>query len=113
MTTYPTTPEFTALWNRMMGNVYGKARQCEWHAEDDWIVVYTTGRVEGGPYDGLFLVKLYKPTGKGSKAGKRMSAEAWECVRTERHKLRRDARASAERHYYAHSPRIARKHGRA
>lgn len=95
-----------------IGKMNGRARQQQWHCEDDWLVVYTTSRVEGGPHDGYWLVLLYKPVGKGSRVQRKGTAEQWTVVKRERHKLRREARASAERHYWLHNPKRAAKLGK-
>lgn len=90
----------------------GLASTAQWHAEDDWLIEYTTTRIRGGRLDGLFSVMVFKPIGKGSKAGRKGAASRWERVRLERCKTRREARGRAEDHYYAHSPKLAEKHGR-
>jgi hypothetical protein len=91
----------------------GLARTAQWHAEDDWIVEYTTSRVRHGRYDGYFCVFVFQPQGKGSRAGKRGSASQWKRVKVERCSTRREAKERALSHFYAHSPRLAAKHGRA
>lgn len=91
----------------------GLARQAQWHAEDDWLIEYTTERIRGGRLDGMFAVLVFKPIGRGSRAGRKGAASRWERTKLERCKTRREARSRAEEHYYAHSPKLAAKHGRA
>ncbi len=54
----------------------------------------------------MFAVFIFKPH--------RLKGEvvSWERVKVERCKLRKEARARAEKHYYEHSPKRAAKHGK-
>lgn len=48
----------------------GSARTRDWQARDGWLISYSTERARGGPFDGRFVVMLYRPVGKGSRIGK-------------------------------------------
>lgn len=90
----------------------GLARTRQWHAEDDWLIEYTTSRVRGGRLDGYFCVFIFKPEGKGSRAGKRGAASQWRRVKVERCATRKEAKERAINHFYEHSPKRAAKYGR-
>lgn len=80
----------------------GSARQRQWTAEDDWIIVYTTERVDRGRWAGKFVVMAYRPEGKGSRTGK---AERWRRVYARAFATRKGAKARAIAMYRQHSPR--------
>lgn len=86
----------------------GVARQAMWDCEDGWYVVYTTGRIVGGPHDGKFLTLLYKPVGQGA----RTKPSEWICVKKVQSATRKGARARAERWFYQHSPKTKERHMR-
>lgn len=86
---------------------HGAAPQSQWTAEDGYVVMYTTGRVIGGPHDGKFLTQLFKPMGKGARTGK---AQNWvECYRRQ-FSTRKAAKKRAIELYREHSPKWAEKH---
>ena len=87
----------------------GVARQSQWHAEDGWIIVYTTSRIQDGPHDGRFLTQAFKPVGPGSKSGK---AESWVVAYERAFSTRKAAKDRALALYAQHSPKWAAKHGR-
>lgn len=80
----------------------GSARQTTWNAEDGWIVVYTTERVDRGRWAGRFVTMAYRPEGKGSRTG---HAETWRRVYARPFATRRAAKARAIAIYRKHSPR--------
>lgn len=86
----------------------GLAPTCDWIAEDEWILSYTTKRIRGGTLAGLFAVFAYEPYGPGSRSGNAMK---WRRVKTERCDSRREAKHRAMKLYYEHSPKKAAKHG--
>jgi len=90
----------------------GSARQCQWQAEDGWIIAYTTTRVMGGPFHDRWAVMAYKPVGKGARSGRGKASE-WRRVYSRGFATRKAARRQAEKLYYRHSPKLAAKHGRA
>jgi hypothetical protein len=87
----------------------GLAPTCDWQAEDDWIVSYTTKRIRGGTLGGAFAVFVYRPIGPGSRSG---NAERWQREQTITTGTRREAKERAVAIYYAHSPIKAAKHGK-
>lgn len=87
----------------------GTARQSQWHAEDGWIIVYTTERVDGGPWAGRFVTMAYKPLGKGARSG-RGKADRWTRVYARPFTQRKAAKARALALYREHSPRWAARH---
>jgi hypothetical protein len=113
---YLATPygqRFAATMREVMGRGPGRssgsARQCQWLAEDGWLIIYTTSRVEGGPDHGKFLAMAYKPVGKGSRGGK-ATAEQWHLVYRRPFTKRKDAKARATALYYQHSPKAKARH---
>lgn len=91
----------------------GLASTRQWHCEDDWLVQWTTEPVRGGKYDGYFLVMLFKPVGKGSRAQRKGSASEWQRVKIERCKTRSECKQRREHHYWEHNPTRAAKCGKA
>ena len=87
----------------------GSARQRTWTAEDGWLAVYTTERVDRGRWAGKFVVMAYKPEGKGARTGK---AERWRRVYARAFATRKAAKARAIEIYADHSPRWRAKYGR-
>jgi hypothetical protein len=87
----------------------GLAPTCDWQAEDDWIVSYTTKRIRGGTLGGAFAVFVYRPIGPGSRSG---NAKRWQREQTITTGTRREAKERAVAIYYAHSPIKAAKHGK-
>lgn len=79
----------------------GSARQAMWSAEDGWLIVYTTERVDRGRWAGQFVTMAYKPEGKGSRSGK---AERWRRVYARPFATRKAAKARALALYGQHSP---------
>lgn len=79
----------------------GSARQRQWTAEDGWLIVYTTERVDRGRWAGKFVTMAYRPKGKGSRTGK---AEQWVRVYARPFAKRGAAKARALELYAAHSP---------
>jgi hypothetical protein len=96
------------VFERMEADRNGSARQCQWDAEDGWVIVYTTARVKGGPHDGRFVVLTYKPEGKGSRSG---DPSRWVCNYKRAFSTRKAAKARAVQLYYQHSPKAALRHG--
>lgn len=86
----------------------GAARQTQWEAEDGWIIVYTTSRVEGGPHHGKFVTQALKPKGKGARSGK---AKMWVEAYRRAFSTRKAAKARAIALYAQHSPKWAARHG--
>jgi hypothetical protein len=82
----------------------GVSRQAEWHAEDGWIIIYTTSRIKGGPHDGKFLTQAFKPVGKGARAG-RGKAQEWEQAYRRQFSTRKAAAKRADELYRQHSPK--------
>ena len=82
----------------------GSARQRQWSAEDGWIIVYTTERVDRGRWGGKFVTMAYRPEGKGSRTG---NAERWRRVYARPFATRKAAKARALALYREHSPRWA------
>lgn len=80
----------------------GSARQAMWSAEDGWIIVYTTERVDRGRWAGKFVTMAYKPTGPGARTGK---AQRWTRVYARPFATRKAAKARATDLYRQHSPR--------
>jgi hypothetical protein len=87
----------------------GSARQRQWTAEDGWIVVYTTERVDRGRWAEKFVTMLYKPEGKGARTGK---AVRWRRVYARPFATRKAAKARAMALYADHSPKWKAKYGR-
>lgn len=85
----------------------GSARQRQWSAEDGWIIVYTTERVDRGRWAGKFVTMAYKPEGKGARTNK---AERWRRVYARAFTQRRAAKARAVELYREHSPRWDARH---
>lgn len=86
----------------------GSAPQASWSAEDGYIVVYTTGRVNRGRWAGKFVTMLYRPQGKGARTGK---AERWHRVYARAFSTRKAAKARAIALYRQHSPQWNSRHG--
>lgn len=82
---------------RVAGQVY-------WECEDGWHVAYTTTKVQGGPYDGKYLVQAFRPVGKGARTGK---AETWEQAYARAFVKRKMAKERATELYFKHSPKRA------
>jgi hypothetical protein len=102
---------FAELMRGLIGSsnsTAGSARQCQWQAEDGWLIVYTTSRVEGGEYHGKFLAMAYRPEGKGARSGK---PTQWTIAYRRPFATRKTAKARATALYYRHSPRAAARHG--
>ena len=76
----------------------GAARQAQWEAEDGWIVIYTTTRVQGGPHHGSFLAQLFRPE-RGKREGQYTQVDRRVC------ETRREAKARAVKWYREHSPK--------
>lgn len=89
----------------------GSARQTQWSAEDGWIIVYTTERVDRGRWEGRFVTMAYRPEGKGSRSG-RGKASRWRRVYARPFSTRKAAKARALALYAAHSPRWAARNDR-
>lgn len=87
----------------------GSARQAMWTAEDGWLIVYTTERVDRGRWAGRFVTMAYKPTGKGARSG-RGKAENWKRAYARAFSQRKAAKARALDLYREHSPGWAAKH---
>lgn len=87
----------------------GSARQRQWTAEDGWIVVYTTERVDRGRWARKFVTMAYRPEGKGARTGK---AEQWRRVYARPFATRKAAKARAVELYADHSPKWRAKYGR-
>ena len=87
----------------------GSARQRQWDAEDGWIIVYTTERVDRGRWAGKFVTMAYRPEGKGSRTG---NAERWRRVYARAFATRKAAKARATELYADHSPKWQAKYGR-
>ena len=85
----------------------GVAATAEWVAEDGWIIIYTTSRIEGGPHDGKFLTQAFKPVGKGARTGK--ATEFRQHYRRQ-FATRKTARKRAIELYRQHSPEWSAKH---
>lgn len=85
----------------------GSARQQQWSAEDGWLVVYTTERVDRGRWAGKFVTMAYRPEGKGSRSGK---AEQWRRVYARAFTTRKAAKARALVLYREHSPKWDARH---
>lgn len=86
----------------------GSARQRQWHAEDGWIIVYTTERVDRGRWAGKFVTMAYRPEGPGARSGK---AERWRRVYARPFVQRAAAKRRAMDLYRAHSPKWAARNG--
>ncbi len=85
----------------------GSARTAQWHAEDHWIIAYSTERVYGNPqapFDGKFVAMTYRPVGKGARTGK---AERWRRTYMRGFATRKAAKARALALYREHSPKWA------
>lgn len=80
----------------------GSARQATWNAEDGWIIVYTTERVDRGRWAGRFVTMAYRPEGPGSRTGK---ASRWTRVYARPFVTRKGAKARALALYREHSPK--------
>lgn len=87
----------------------GSAAQRQWSAEDGWLVVYTTERVDRGKWAGKFVTMAYRPEGKGARSG---SAERWRRVYARAFSTRKAAKARATALYADHSPKWRSKYGR-
>ena len=87
----------------------GSAPQRRWLAEDGWIVIYTTGRVDRGRWAGRFVVMLYKPIGEGARSGQG-KAGRWTRTYARAYASRQAAKARALVLYRKHSPRWDAKH---
>lgn len=79
----------------------GSARQAQWAAEDGWLIVYTTERVDAGRWKGKFVTMAYRPEGKGSRSGK---ASRWRRAYARAYATRKLAKARALDLYRDHSP---------
>lgn len=79
----------------------GSARQRQWSAEDGWLIVYTTERVDRGRWAGKFVTMAYKPEGKGARSG---NASRWRRVYARAFSTRKAAKARAIALYRQHSP---------
>lgn len=78
----------------------GTARQALWEADDGWLIIYTTSRVEGGPHDGKFVTQAFKPVGSGARSGK---ATQWVESYRRAFATRKAAKARAMALYAQHS----------
>ena len=87
----------------------GSAAQRQWNAEDGWIIVYTTERVDRGRWAGKFVTMAYRPEGKGARTGK---AEQWRRVYARAFSARKAAKNRALDLYADHSPKFLAKNGR-
>jgi hypothetical protein len=87
----------------------GSAAQRLWNAEDGWIIVYTTERVDRGRWADKFVTMLYKPHGKGARSGK---AEEWRRTYARAFSSRKAAKARALDLYSEHSPKWLARHGK-
>lgn len=87
----------------------GSARQRQWAAEDGWLVVYTTERVDRGRWAGKFVTMLYRPHGKGARSGR---ASEWRRVYARAFAQRKAAKMRALDLYAEHSPKYLAKNGR-
>jgi O-acetyl-ADP-ribose deacetylase (regulator of RNase III) len=87
----------------------GTARLCQWQAEDGWLIIYTTSRVEGGPHHGKWVTQALRPYGKGARTGK--ATQLREAYRRE-FSTRKAARARAIALYAQHSPKWKARAGR-
>jgi hypothetical protein len=118
-----TESRVTERFNRMLEDLYardpegwapllmpdGSARQRQWTAEDGWLVVYTTERVDRGRWAGKFVTMLYRPEGKGARTGK---AERWRRTYSRAFSTRKAAKARALDLYADHSPKFLARAGR-
>lgn len=98
-----------ADFERMAGARDGTAAQRQWHAEDGWIIIYTTSRVKGGPHNGKFVVQALRPYGKGA----RTNPDRWREAYRRQFSTRKAAKARALDLYAKHSPKWAARAGRA
>lgn len=82
----------------------GSARQCQWACEDDWYVIYTTTRVQGGKHHGSFVAQLMKPIKKDGKVVGWKQDDRRVCS------TRREAKDRALKWYREHSPKWDARH---
>jgi hypothetical protein len=101
----PMGQRFAQQMDRLFAERDGTARQCQWQAEDGWLIVYTTSRVEGGPDHGKFVAMAYKPNRRGK------AATSWHRVYSRAFATRKAAKARATTMYYQHSPKARARHG--
>jgi hypothetical protein len=84
----------------------GRSRQNGITAEDGYYIRYSTGRVQGGKYDGKFLTIGYKPIGPGARSG---NATRWTANYIRAFSTRKAAKARLFDLYYQHSPEASAK----
>lgn len=96
-------PELGAALDRMAGT----APQSFWECEDGYVIMRTTSRVSGGRHDGKWLLKVYKPVGKGARSGK---ATEHVCCYTRAFATRKAMLRRGDVLYRQHSPKWDRKH---
>jgi hypothetical protein len=89
----------------------GSAAQRQWPAEDGWLIVYTTEKVDRGRWEGKYVTMAYRPYGKGSRSG-RGKATQWRRVYARPFSTRKAAKARALDLYAEHSPKYLAKNGR-
>jgi hypothetical protein len=86
---------------------YGSASHTKWHCEDDWIVGYTTEKIQGSNgkvNNGKFACLVWKPIMLENK-------KIWKVVYFRTFTKRKTAKEYALKHYYKHSPKRAKRHG--
>lgn len=85
----------------------GFSAHAKWQCEDNYIVGYSTKAIYDsidGKYDGKFACMVWKPNSK-------KNPKSWDMVYWRVFSKRKTAREYAEKHYYRHSPKQAKKHG--
>lgn len=88
---------------------YGYSRHIKWRCEDHYIVGYSTKAIYDsidGKHDGKFACIVWKPNSK-------KNPKQWEMVYWRVFSKRKTAKEYALKHYYKHSPKRAKAHGKA
>lgn len=72
----------------------GRCRWAEWIAKDGWLISYSTSRVEGGEFDGKFVVVAHRPFGENARRDPR-NAAGWQHAYSRAFATRKAAKARA------------------
>lgn len=88
---------------------YGFSAHTKWRCEDHYVVGYSTKAIYDsidGEHDGKFACIVWKPNS-------RKNPTQWEMVYWRVFTKRKTAKEYALKHYYKHSPKRAKAHGKA
>lgn len=85
----------------------GSSDHTKWHCEDGYIVGYSTGKIHhsaGGKHDGKYACIVWKPNSKKNPT-------RWQIVYFRTFAKRKTAKTYAEKYFWKHNPKRAKKHG--